>query len=291
MNNVQVPSQVAPAVRLLVIGGGTMGSALVDAAVGRGVLLPAEVLVCEPDAARRRDLVDRGVRTAADPGVAGPVPAEAQVLLAVKPQAFAAAASQWAATMRGPGRRRVVVSIMAGLSAATVADGLAKAGVDAAVIRAMPNTPARIGRGVTALSVGAGVRVEEAALARAVFAAAGGGRQGAVVEIDESLMDGFTALAGSGPAYLFLLAEAMVEAGLRCGFSAAEADGVVRGVLAGAAELLAQSGEAPAALRQGVTSRGGTTEAALAVLEARGVREAVAEAIVAGRDRARALGA
>ena len=75
MNNPHGPSHVAPAVRLLVIGGGTMGSALVAAAVSRGVLAPAEVLVCEPDAARRRDLVDRGVRTAADPGVAGPVPA------------------------------------------------------------------------------------------------------------------------------------------------------------------------------------------------------------------------
>ncbi|HNB59935.1 MAG TPA: pyrroline-5-carboxylate reductase dimerization domain-containing protein, partial [Phycisphaerales bacterium] len=123
------------------------------------------------------------------------------------------------------------------------------------------------------------------------------GAVGQTVAVEESLMDAFTALAGSGPAYVFLLVEAMVEAGVRAGFARADSERIVRQTLIGAGALLEAEGAAggkgrdAAALRESVTSKGGTTEAALRVLEARGVAGAVVDAVLAARDRGRELGA
>ncbi len=210
--------------------------------------------------------------------------AQDQVLLAVKPQSLDAAAATIRpafATSAGP-RPRVAISILAGASTERVRKAL---GGEAAVVRVMPNLAARIGRGVAAVAAGSGCRPGDETVAVRLFEACG-----EVVRIDESLMDAFTALAGSGPAYVFFLAEAMERAAMEMGFDAATAQRVVKGVVAGAGELLAASSDSPADLRAAVTSRGGTTAAALDVLEREKVAEAIRRALLAARDRGAELG-
>jgi pyrroline-5-carboxylate reductase len=170
-----------------------------------------------------------------------------------------------------------VLSILAGAPAATVREAL---GGRARVVRVMPNTPALVGRGMTALAPGPETTADDRAFARAFF-----GAVGTVIEIDEARMDAFTAVAGSGPAYVFLLAEALAAAGAAAGLDAADALLAARETIAGAGVLLGGSAEEPAALRRRVTSPGGTTVAALAVFEDAGLREIVARAVLAARDR------
>jgi pyrroline-5-carboxylate reductase len=150
----------------------------------------------------------------------------------------------------------------------------------------MPNLPAAIGEGATAVALGEGARPGDEALAMRIF-----GAIGPVVErIDERLMDAFTAVAGSGPAYLFYLAEAMSRSAVALGFEPAAADRMVRQTLAGAALLLRGSAESPAALRGRVTSKGGTTEAAVNVLDGAGAMGAIERAVAAAEKRGRELG-
>src|SRR5690606_13250813 len=156
---------------------------------------------------------------------------------------------------------------------------------NAAVVRAMPNLPARIRQGATAICLGDGAAPGDDDFALALFRGIGP----LVLRIDESLMDAFTAVAGSGPAYLFYLAEAMTRAATELGFDAPAAREIVKATLAGSASLLAQSSESPADLRAAVTSKGGTTEAATTVLDNAGVMNAIVRAITAARDRGREL--
>jgi len=150
----------------------------------------------------------------------------------------------------------------------------------------MPNLPAKIRQGITALCAGAGTRPGDDSFAREIF----GGVGPMVVTIEESLMDAFTAVAGSGPAYVFYLAEAMIQASVRLGFDEPTARDIVRETIAGAGNLLADSAEAPEKLRAAVTSKGGTTEAACKKLDEAGVMPAIVEAIRAARDRGREIG-
>lgn len=278
--------------KLVVIGGGNMGAAIVAGAIGGGgvgsaAFVPGDqVIVCEPDERKRRELGAMGVRATglhaeALAGLADG-PGEGFVLLAVKPQALAGLAEQ----IRGLVPPSCgVISILAGTPIAKLAALLGRDAVGG-VIRAMPNTAVRVRAGVTALADGKGV-----SRAQSVFAAGLFGSMGEVVRIDESLMDAFTALAGSGPAYVYYLAEAMMKAGAELGFDEATSDRVVRATVRGAAALLGGAGgEKPVALRAAVTSKGGTTEAAVGVLEEREVMRAIVDAIVRGRDRGRELG-
>jgi pyrroline-5-carboxylate reductase len=199
-------------------------------------------------------------------------------MLAVKPQVFDVVAPALHARVD----HRVVMSIMAGVGTERIGRALG----DVRVIRLMPNTPARVGKGITAICLGAGARPGDDALARSIFEAVG------VVEpIDESLMNAFTAIAGSGPAYVFYLAEAMTRAGVAIGFDESTAARIVRATIAGAGALLDASDEDPGALRAAVTSKGGTTAAAIGMLDERDVMDAVVEAGRAARDRGRELGA
>ncbi|MEO1512658.1 MAG: pyrroline-5-carboxylate reductase dimerization domain-containing protein, partial [Planctomycetota bacterium] len=154
------------------------------------------------------------------------------------------------------------------------------------VVRVMPNTPARVRLGMSCLALGAGAEEADAAFALRLF-----GAIGEVVRVDESLVDAFTALAGSGPAYAFLLAEAMAGAGRELGLDPGDADRAARQTLLGAATLLSSSDRSAAELRDAVTSRKGTTAAALDVFEAGGFRELVERAMTAARDRGRELSA
>jgi pyrroline-5-carboxylate reductase len=267
---------------LAIIGGGTMGRAILEGAAAAGVLDLRLVVVAEPDTSRHPPLLRLGVHVAAEAGqaldwleaheVAGQ---EGVVLLAIKPQSLDGVAAEISARM---GARRVI-SILAGTTIARLRGAL---GGRVEVVRAMPNTPARLRQGATAIAAETGT---DCADAEALFSALGP----LVVRIDEGLMDAFTALAGSGPAYLFYLARAMEEAGAKVGFDPETSSRIVRATLAGAAGLLAQSAEGPAALLAGVQSKGGTTEAAVTVLEAGGTHGAVVAAIEAARDRGRQL--
>lgn len=257
-----------------------MGKAIVGGLLKAGLVDAGAVVAVDP-AASPSD----GTRVVADMSELGPLHAADTVLLAVKPQVFPAVAPALARAIGAAGDAGLlVVSIMAGLTSSSIAAAL---GPRARVVRAMPNTPAQVGLGATAFAPGPRATEADAARAEQLLRATGP----LVVRIDESMMDAFTAVAGSGPAHLFYLAEAMTAGAIAVGFDAETADRIVRQTLAGSAALLsAEAVVSPAELRARVTSKGGTTEAAVTLLEKTGVRGSTAAAIVASRDRGRELG-
>ncbi len=257
------------------VGCGNLGGAILARAVGSGALDAARTLVCESDPARRAQAAALGARVSAD---AADARGARTLLLAVKPQSFGDAAARLAPL---PGDA-LVISVMAGWGSAAIRQALGGA---ARVVRAMPNTPVQVGCGMTAIAAGAGALEADVAEAERVF-----GAVGRTVRIPEELIDAAVAAGGSGPAYLFLLAEAQ-EAGARAlGLDAVTARAMTVQTILGAAQLLAQDGRDAAALRAAVTSKGGTTAAAIAVLEQRGFAQAVADAMRAARDRSAELG-
>lgn len=258
---------------LVIVGGGRMGEALV------GGLIAADrtaegIAVVEPVAARRRVLEQRfpGV-TVSEGSVEGD-----GIVLAVKPDAVPAAARAAAAA----GCRRVL-SIAAGVTIAALEAAL-PAGTP--VIRAMPNTPALVGAGAAAIAPGTSAGDDDLVWAEDVL-----GAVGIVVRVAEPLLDAVTGLSGSGPAYVFLVAEALVEAGVLVGLPRDVATNLVVQTLLGSARLLAEGSDGPEALRAAVTSPGGTTAAGLEALEVRAVRAAFLAAVRAATDRSRELGA
>lgn len=271
---------------LLVIGGGNMGKAIVLGAVAAGALAGDRVVVVEPESAKHPAFEAAGVRCAAGAAEgltrfnslemeAGP----GVVLLAVKPQMLGDVAREMGSSVRTPAR--LVLSILAGVTTARLAREMG-----GRIVRLMPNTPAMIRRGITAMCAGEGADHEDLAEARGLFEAVG-----RVIELPEDLLDAFTGVAGSGPAYVFYLAEGMAAGAEAAGFPREQALEIVRATIAGAAGLLeAEAGLEPSELRARVTSRGGTTSAATAVLHERGAMEAVRDAVLAARDRGRELG-
>jgi len=258
------------------IGGGNMAAAIVGGLVRAGHA-PQALVVVEPDAAARARLAaQHGVRTlaAADASLT----AAAVVVWAVKPQVFAAAAAPCAAHVQGA----LQLSVMAGVRSAA----LTRASGSAAVVRAMPNTPALIGQGISGLWASAAVSAAQRAEAERLLAPTG--RTSWVAT--EADLDTVTALSGSGPAYVYYLVEAMEAAGAELGLPAAQARELALATVAGAAALALQSGEPPALLRERVTSQGGTTHAAIPALDADGVRAALGRAIAAAHRRAQELG-
>lgn len=266
----------APAIgRLLLVGCGKMGGAMLEGWQRAGIA--EDYLVVEPNRAAVPDLPGVTVLNGPD-GV--PDGAVGAVVLAVKPQAMDAvlpAYRPWAAP------DTLFLSVAAGKPVAYFQDRL---GHGARIVRAMPNTPAAIGRGVSVLAAGPGVSVGQRALADRLLAAVG-----AVEWVeDEGLMDAVTALSGGGPAYVFLLIEALAEAGRQAGLPADMAMRLARGTVIGSAALAEASDAPPATLRQNVTSPGGTTEAALKVLMAEdGIGPLFAKAIAAATARSRDL--
>jgi len=176
-----------------------------------------------------------------------------------------------------------VLSIAAGVPIARIEWAT---GTDVAVVRAMPNTPALVGAGAAAIAAGSAAGEGDLAWAESIL-----GAVGTVVRVGEALLDAVTGLSGSGPAYVFLVAEALVEGGVLAGLPRPTAEALAYQTLLGAARLLVESGDAPADLRAAVTSPGGTTAAGLRELERNGVRSALIEAVVAATERSRQLGA
>lgn len=265
---------------LLLVGGGKMGEALLAGWLRQG--LAAEALrVVEPDPARRQALTERHrVAVVAD---AADLPADLSpsvIVLAVKPQVMDAVLPVWRERLAPDS---LVLSIAAGKPIALFERQL---GEGLGVVRAMPNTPAAIGRGVSVLCANSSATEAQRALAERLMAAVG-----AVHWIaDEDLMHAVTAVSGSGPAYLFLLIEALAAAGMRAGLPEALALPLARATIAGAGELAGASPEPPATLRENVTSPGGTTAAALAVLTAPdGLEALMVRAVAAAAQRSREL--
>ncbi|RLE22450.1 MAG: pyrroline-5-carboxylate reductase [Actinobacteria bacterium] len=257
---------------LAVIGGGNMGAALVGGLLDSQVFDASQLVVVERLADRRADLIEMfpGVR------VVGEFPSCKGALLAVKPGDVPAAAS--AAVAAGATR---LLSIAAGVRLATIE---AAAGDGVVVVRAMPNTPALVRLGASAIAPGSNAGDDDIDWAESILAAVG-----TVERMPEDALDAFTGVAGSGPAYLFLVAEALVDAAVSEGMSASTAERVVRQLLLGASTLLDQQGD-PRQLRAMVTSPGGTTAAGIAVLEDQLVREAFGKAVRAATERSRELG-
>jgi len=253
---------------LVFIGGGNMARSLIGGLVARGAD-PAKIRVVDPNAGTRDALVrDFGVTAYAD--LADAVDGAATWMLATKPQVLRGVCASLAAAAQAA--RPLVLSIAAGITATQLERWL---GGDVAVVRTMPNTPALLGAGVTGLFANA--RVDDAGRARAQALMASAG---ATVWVeDEARMDAVTGTSGSGPAYVFLLAEAMEDAAIAQGLPADDARTLVVQTVLGAARMLAESGEAPAELRRRVTSPGGTTQAAIETFESGGLRALVGDAI------------
>jgi pyrroline-5-carboxylate reductase len=259
------------------IGGGNMARALIGGQRQQGM---TRIQVGEPEAAARAGL-ERDYEVSTFASNADAVAGAALVVVAVKPQAAARAVGALAGKL---GADTCVVSIMAGVPLAKLRRWL---GDGPQLVRAMPNTPALVGAGVTALYADPSVGDNHRAQAQSVF-----DNVGASLWLDrEELMDAVTAVSGSGPAYLFLVLEALTAAGRDAGLDPEIAHNLAAHMLHGAAKMAVTSTDAPEVLRRNVTSPGGTTEAALAVLEAHGLRRTFAAAVTAAIQRARTLAA
>lgn len=264
--------------RIAIIGGGTMGEVFIEGLTRTGLAQPADISVGEPREERRAYLAQRyGVATA-EHNPQALAPAEI-VILAVKPQQL----GQVAADLRGALRpEQTVVSIVAGASLATLARELRHRNL----VRVMPNTPARVGAGVSVWTPLPDVPREHLEAVRDLLRALG---EEVRVE-DEKAVDMATALSASGPAFVFLFLEALVDAGVYIGLDREMARSLALHTVAGAVEMLRRTGQHPAQLRDMVASPGGTTIEGLLALEEAGLRAGVMHAVIAAYEKSRELG-
>ncbi len=264
--------------RVAVIGAGAMGEAMIGGLIRQGLVEPSQIMATAPRAERRMELVTRhGIAVTADNAEAarfGQV-----VILAVKPQTLPKLLPTLAGTLSDG---ELLLSIVTGARI----DGLATALGHRAVVRAMPNTPAQIGEGMSVWTADPSVSEVQRSWAQQILGSLG--RDLPVA--DESYLDMATALSGTGPAYVFLLMEAMVDAGVHLGFPRYMAEQLVAQTVLGSVRYAQQSGRHLTELRNGVTSPGGTTAAALSELERGGLRTVLSDAIWAAYRRAVDLG-
>ena len=258
------------------IGAGNMAEAIARAAIDMQIIAPDRIIAADPVEQRRDLFASLGVDVA---DTNEPVIEQsAQVLLAVKPQTLAALGRQ----LQGvESASQVVMSIMAGISTAKIEAAI---GRSARVVRIMPNTPLMAGVGMAGIALGEHAKAGDEALAMRLFGAAG-----QAIAVDESDLDAITAVSGSGPAYVFYLAEAMEQAAGEIGLSE-HGRLLVSQTILGSATLLSQSPDSPAELRRKVTSPGGTTEAAVNHLDANSTQAVFINAIKAARERSVELG-
>jgi len=263
--------QDATGVKLQMIGGGRMGQALVGGLIDGGWATPDEVAIVEVLAEQRKAL---SVQYPHSP-IADQVLPSVDAVVAVKPHHVVDVCRE----LESPTR---VLSIAAGITIAAMTEAL-PAGTP--VLRSMPNTPALVGSGAAGVAGGPNVSPGDLAWAVEIMSAVG------VVEVvSESLIDSVTGLSGSGPAYVFLLAEAMADAGVAVGLTRSAALTLAKQTILGAGKMLVEIGVEPVELRAGVTTPAGTTAAGLAALEAHQFRAAVASAVKAATERSQELG-
>jgi pyrroline-5-carboxylate reductase len=264
--------------RIAFVGGGNMARAIIGGLLAKGAASADEIMVVEPDAsARLRLLAEYGVKA-----VEAPVPDLAHahaVVLAVKPQNMREAAEKLAAVVADP----LFITIAAGVRIADLGRWL---GGRKRIVRSMPNTPALVHAGITGLHAPAGVAAADRGIAEQLL-----GAVGATVWFEaESDLDAVVAVSGSGPAYVFYAIEALEQAARELGLADGAARSLALWTFVGATKLAIERGEDPAALRAQVTSKGGTTEAAIRVLDAAAVKQHFIDAVQAARDRSVELG-
>lgn len=260
------------------LGAGNMAEALVKGLLRAGTALASEIICSELRAERRDELAKRyGVRTVAGNDEA----AEAAdiVLLSVKPQVMDLLLEEIAPAID---HKKLVISIAAGIPISAISR---KLGAGVRIVRTMPNTPALVGAGATALARGAHATEADLAQARALFEAVG-----IAVVVDEHLLDAVTGLSGSGPAYVYLAVEALADGGVKMGLARPVAMALAAQTVMGAAKLVLESGEHPGRLKDQVTSPGGTAIAGVHALEVGGLRASLMAAVEAATRRSHELG-
>ena len=259
------------------IGGGRMAEALISGVLAAKLYEPEKIRVADPDVRRQDHLKQQyGIQVCLANGEV--VGASDVVMLAVKPQVIAD-------VLRGVGQgvsHQLVVSVAAGVPIRRIQELLDP---QASIVRAMPNTPAMVGAGMTALAVGPGVGAEAVTAVRQIFESVG-----KVVQIEERLMDAVTGLSGSGPAYIFLTIEALADGGVKMGLPRETASVLAAQTVLGAARMVLESGQHPARLKDQVASPGGTTIAGLHRLEQGGLRAVLMDAVEAATKRSQELG-
>lgn len=262
------------------LGGGNMAEAIIRGAISGKVLSPQSIIVADPVEARRDVLAALGVNVTADN--AQIVAHADRIVLAVKPQMLAQLAD---ALAKIDAAKQSIISIMAGIRIAKIQQLTAPGNEAARICRIMPNTPLMIGHGMSAVCAGLGATQPDVDFAVKLFASSG-----KAVIVDESRMDAVTAVSGSGPAYVFYLAEAMTEAATKLGLAPEIARTLVQQTITGAAALMQQSEHEPAELRRRVTSPGGTTQAAIKHFDTCKVRASIVEALGKAEARSKELG-
>jgi pyrroline-5-carboxylate reductase len=263
--------------KIAFIGGGNMAAALIGGLLKRGAS-PADLYAIDiDDEARARTAQQFGIATGA--AIDGTLGGYDAIVLAVKPQVLRSVAASLAPHLA----QQTVISIAAGIRASDLSRWL---NGHAQIVRTMPNTPALIGMGVTGLAALPGVSESAKTLASQVLDAVGT----SVWFDDEAMLDAVTGISGSGPAYVFYFIEAMQEAARQLGMSDEQGRALAVATFTGAAQLAAQSGEPASVLRERVTSKGGTTAAALASFEAQGVKDAIVRGALAAQARAKEMG-
>jgi pyrroline-5-carboxylate reductase len=264
--------------KIAFIGGGNMGEAILTALIEKNICASSDICVSDVSKERLDFLKDKYgvvVTTHNKEAVAG----KDVIVLAVKPQTLPEILTDLKGGLKAA---QLILSIMAGVRISKIGEGLGHK----RIVRSMPNTPARIGSGVSGWTATAEVTKEQKESARDILGAMGK----EVYFNNEKYIDMVTAVSGSGPAYVFLLAEALIEAAVKTGLPRQEAEILVVQMIFGSANLLVKSGQPPAELRRNVTSRGGTTEAALKVFTDGGFNTLVEEAVKAAHQRAKELG-
>lgn len=265
--------------KIAFIGSGAMGEAMIKGMLDRGLIRPDQIAASDPVETRRQAMVHAyGVQATADNLAA--VDQADVVVLSIKPQVLGKVLPALGDKLR---QDALVLSIIAGASIATIAHGLGHE----RIVRTMPNTPAQVGKGMTVWTATAAVSEAQRQEARLILGALGE----EIAVDDERYLDAATGLSGSGPGFVFLLLEALIDAGVQVGFSRADAQKMVLQTVEGSVALARSSGLHPAELKNRVTSPAGTTAAGLFELEAAGVRAALIRAVVAAFERSRELGA
>lgn len=260
------------------IGAGNMAQAIIAGLVHTEIVSPANIIASAPRAERRLELAEAlGIAVVDDNRE---VARRADVVvIAVKPQVFANVAREVAASLRP---QAIVVSVAAGLHTQTIEGWIGDA---VKVVRAMPNTPALVKAGATVISAGARARAEDVEVVKCIFDAVG-----LTIALDEVHLDAVTGLSGSGPAYIFLILEALADAGVKVGLARRHALALAAQTVMGSAKLLLETGEHPGQLKDMVTSPGGTAIAGLHTLEQGGLRTTLINAVETATKRARELG-
>jgi pyrroline-5-carboxylate reductase len=263
--------------KVAIIGGGKMGSIIAQGLIDQKIASRKDIVITDIDAARL-DFLRSSMNIKVSQNNEKAAKNADIIILAVKPQNMASTLQEIKTTIN---KSRVVISIAAGITTSFIEKSLIK-GVR--VVRVMPNTPALVGKGTAAVAGGRYAKANDVNLTRAIFDAVG-----ISVETNEKLMDAVTGLSGSGPAYFFLIIEALIEAGLKTGLSRSLAKQLAANTMLGAAHLCLHSDKEPAQLREMVTSPGGTTAAGLKVMEERNIREIITSAVQAATNRSKEL--